>query len=768
MKDTNTRGPVRTMAQVEPYSWGDVPTSSGGATRDLPAWMPQPPPQTGAGGAGTFVPPPCFPPVTTPPDIDVDRIRISEGYYAPGFLGPTPAGDVINPGVNFAIHSAAAAGIDLLIYFDPSSTSKQPSLRIPLDPKKNKTGDVWHVRLDNIPRGGDGYVIRYGYLVDGGKSPDRWDYWEPNQLMVDPYAPLVEGRRVYGENESCPNGEAGAWMGAFALDETPFDWSGVEPPNIPPQDLVVYECTPRAFTASATSGLDDDTRGSFLGIAEKVAHIKDAGYNAVELLPVFHFDEMEFQLSPNPRDHMLNTWGYSTMAFFAPMTVYASKGAGPQQAAREFKHLVKTMHANGIEVLLDVVYNHTGEGSGRFFSFRGIDNKSYYMMEDLNGKTAYKNYTGCGNTFNCNHEPVTNLVLDSLRHWVEEYHVDGFRFDLTSCLCRDPNSGAIMTSPPVVRAIAKDNTLSRCKLFAEPWDCSMDGYLVGKFPNWDRWGEWNGIYRDTARRFLKGDPGLKSQFASSLCGSADMYAVNARKPYHSLNFITAHDGFTLRDLVSYNKKANHQNGEEGRDGCNDNHSWNCGQEGECNDQAVTSLRWRQMRNMHLALMVSQGTPMVLMGDEYGHTRKGNNNTYGHDNELNNFDWSALEAQREQYFRYHSGLVKFRLAHPLLGRAEFLNDNDITWHEDNWDNPDSLFLAYTLHDCGQGGGDLYIAFNQHDFFVDASLPPPPGGKSWHRVVDTNLPPPNDFIADGEGGVGARYNVAPRGAVMLVAK
>ena len=274
------------MAQVEPYSWGDVPTSSGGATRDLPAWMPQPPPQTGAGGAGTFVPPPCFPPVTTPPDIDVDRIRISEGYYAPGFLGPTPAGDVINPGVNFAIHSAAAAGIDLLIYFDPSSTSKQPSLRIPLDPKKNKTGDVWHVRLDNIPRGGDGYVIRYGYLVDGkfiliiaraisltscsfgyfwlflvifgyfwlflviliwairvtlcflftgGKSPDRWDYWEPNQLMVDPYAPLVEGRRVYGENESCPNGEAGAWMGAFALDETPFDWNGVEPPNIPPQ-----------------------------------------------------------------------------------------------------------------------------------------------------------------------------------------------------------------------------------------------------------------------------------------------------------------------------------------------------------------------------------------------------------------------------------------------------------------------------------------------------------------------------------------------------
>jgi hypothetical protein len=235
VKDTNTRGTVRTMAQVEPYSWGDVPTSSGGATRDLPAWMPQPPPQTGAGGAGTFVPPPCFPPVTTPPDIDVDRIRISEGYYAPGFLGPTPAGDVINPGVNFAIHSAAAAGIDLLIYFDPSSTSKQPSLRIPLDPKKNKTGDVWHVRLDNIPRGGDGYVIRYGYLVDGGKSPDRWDYWEPNQLMVDPYAPLVEGRRVYGENESCPNGEAGAWMGAFALDETPFDWSGVEPPNIPPQ-----------------------------------------------------------------------------------------------------------------------------------------------------------------------------------------------------------------------------------------------------------------------------------------------------------------------------------------------------------------------------------------------------------------------------------------------------------------------------------------------------------------------------------------------------
>ena len=746
-------------------SWSDRPSSAAPAGSDS-AWSPRP-----AGADSAWSPSPSPSPSQSqsrlapgvPPTIDVEAIRVSSGSPEP--LGPSPVGD---SGINFAIFSSAAREIDLCVYFDPDSTSKQPSLRIPLQRDSHKTGDVWHARVDNIPRGHDGYLVRYGYLVRGDEPPrSHHDRWHPDQLLCDPYAPLVDGRRVYGDHGSSPHGEKSAWMGCVQFDATPFDWEGVTPPNLPPQDLIVYECTTRAFTADDSSALAPGRRGSFLAVADKVDHLVDAGVNAVEFLPVFHFDEMEFQRSPNPRDHMHNTWGYSTMSFFAPMTPYASEGAGPEAAAREFKHMVKTLHSRGIEVLLDVVYNHTGEGTDQMpntFSFRGIDNKVYYMMED--SKYPYKNYTGCGNTFNCNHPQVQRLVLDSLRHWVNEYHVDGFRFDLTSAMCRDQN-GEPMVSPPVIREIAKDQTLARCKLFAEPWDCG-GLYQVGSFPNWDRWGEWNGKYRDVLRRAIKGDAGLKSELASRLSGSSDMYHVNNRKPYHSLNFITAHDGFTLRDLVSYNEKHNDANGEQNRDGCNDNDSWNCGEEGEHVNDGIKALRWRQMKNFHLALMVSQGTPMVLMGDEYGHTRHGNNNTYGHDNHLNNFDWRALEAVREGYFRFHSGLIKFRRAHPLLGRAEFLTDADVTWHEDNWDNPESRFLAFTLHDRGQGGGDLYVALNAHEFYVDAALPPPPGGKSWHRVVDTNLPSPADFTPEGEPGCGARYNVAPRGSVMLVAK
>jgi isoamylase len=703
------------------------------------------------------------PPNGAAPTIDSDKIRITQG--SPSKMGPSAFGET---GVNFAVHSSTAKSVDLLIYFDPTSPSTAPSLRIPLPRDQHKTGDTWHVLVDQIPRGWDGYVVRYGYLVSGDDpKKNKHDRWHPDQLLCDPYAPFVDGRRVFGDRASAPNGEDSVWMGGFAFDQTAFDWEGVTPPNLPPQNLVVYELTTRAFTNDKSSGIVPGRRGSFLAIADKVQHLVDCGINAVELLPVFHFDEMEFQRDKNPRDHMLNTWGYSTMSFFAPMVVYASEGAGPQAASNEFKHMVKTLHAAGIEVLLDVVYNHTGEGtdnSPNTFSFRGLDNETYYMMED--SAAAYKNYTGCGNTFNCNHLVVQRLVLDSLRHWVDEYHVDGFRFDLTSAMTRGED-GEPLQRPPVIRGIAKDETLLRTKLFAEPWDCG-GLYQVGSFPNWDRWGEWNGRYRDVLRRFVKGDGGLKSELACRLSGSADLYHNNNRKPYHSLNFITAHDGFTLRDLVSYNDKHNDANGEQNRDGCNDNDSWNHGGEGDGVNDAVQALRVRQMKNLHLALMVSQGTPMVLMGDEYGHTRGGNNNTYGHDNHLNNFDWDELEKQRDGYFRFMGGLCKFRVAHPLLGRGEFLNDQDVTWHEDNWDNAESRFLAFTLHDKGQGGGDLYIALNAHEFYVDAPLPPPPGGKTWHRVVDTNLPSPSDFTPAGESGCGARYNVAPRASVMLVAK
>ena len=356
--------------------------------------------------------------------------------------------------------------------------------------------------------------------------------------------------------------------------------------------------------------------------------------------------------------------------------------------------------------------------------------------------------------------------MDSLRHWVTEYHVDGFRFDLASALTRAPD-GLPLVDPPLIREMSHDPVLSAVKLIAEPWDCG-GLYQVGSFPNWDKWAEWNGKYRDDVRCFLRGDAGKKAALATRLSGSADLYHVNQRKPYHSINFVTAHDGFTLRDLVSYNSTHNERNGEGGRDGTNDNFSFNCGWEGETKDPGVAALREKQMRNFAMALLVSQGTPMLLMGDEYGRSTAGNNNTYGHDGPLTWFQWEELEATRDDYFRFYASMVQFRRAHPLLGRSEFLSPSDITWHEDNWANPESRFLAFTLHDRGLGGGSLYTAFNAHGFAVEAALPLPPNGTHWRRVVDTNLAPPKDFMLDRPGIIAGKYSVAPHSVLLLQAR
>jgi len=423
-----------------------------------------------------------------------------------------------------------------------------------------------------------------------------------------------------------------------------------------------------------------------------------------------------------------------------------------------------------------VVYNHTSEGSGNVVSFRGIDSRLYYMHEELEGGgMGLMNFSGCGNTLNANHPVVIDLVLDSLRHWVEEYHVDGFRFDLASALCRGEN-GEPLPAPPLIRAIAKDPVLlaNNTKLISEPWDCG-GLYQVGSFPNWDVWAEWNGKYRDVVRGFIKGDDGLKGDFARRISGSSDMYKTNNRRPYHSINFIIAHDGFTLRDLVSYNEKHNHPNGEENRDGANDNFSWNCGHEGSSGaPESVERLRRRQMRNLHLALMLSQGTPMVMMGDEYGRSTGGNNNTYGIDGPLTWFDWDALQREKDaadgggSFFDFFCKVIEFRRSRSLLRRRDFLGPADITWHETHWDNPESKFLAYTLHDR-EGGEDIYIAFNAHVYFVEASLPPPPQGKAWFRVADTNLSAPKDFDPAADRRIeGSMYNVAPFSSMVMVAR
>ncbi|KAJ3693124.1 hypothetical protein LUZ60_012219 [Juncus effusus] len=657
-------------------------------------------------------------------------------------------------GINFAIFSKHAFSVTLFLKYENSE-----SFEISLDPQRNRTGDIWHICLERLPRAG----VLYGYKINGPKEWEKGHRYDNNIILLDPYAKLVSGRNFFADtqNKKCD------FLGTFDFEKSAFDWGDeYKLPNIPENELVIYEMNVRAFTADKSSGLDPNLSGSYLGVIEKIPHLLELGINAVELLPIFEFDELEFQRFPNQRDHMINTWGYSTINFFAPMSRYASS-AGPLAASDEVKQMVKAFHNAGIEVILDVVYNHTNESDDKTpytTSFRGIDNKVYYML-DFENNAKLLNFSGCGNTFNCNHPVVMDLILDSLRHWVTEYHIDGFRFDLASVLCRDTN-GSPLKSPPIIKAIAKDEILSRCKIIAEPWDCG-GLYLVSNFPNWDRWAEWNGKYRDDIRRFIKGDIGMKGSFATRISGSADLYQINKRKPYHSVNFIIAHDGFTLYDLVSYNSKHNDANGEGGRDGCNDNISWNCGFEGETDDINIKNLRSRQMKNFHMALMISQGTPMILMGDEYGHTRYGNNNSYGHDTHINHFQWSELKAKREGHFRFFAEMIKFRHKHSILKRERFLSKSDVTWHEDNWGNHDSKFLAFTLHD-EKFGGDIYLAFNAHDYFVNISIPPPPHQKSWYRVVDTNLESPNDFVTEGVLFKSGRYNIAPYSSILLEAK
>ncbi|KAK9829065.1 hypothetical protein WJX72_003715 [[Myrmecia] bisecta] len=677
-------------------------------------------------------------------------------------LGPSPI--VGKAGINFALFSQHATKVTLVL-FDASGKETQ---QIPLDPAAHRTGDIWHVAVAGLPSSG----VLYGYKVDGEGGWETGHRWYPDKVLIDPYAPLVKGRAKFGERdefESFVTKEGSVFRGTFDFDSEPFDWGeDYARPNLPHQDLIVYEMGVRSFTADKSSGVGPAKQGTFKGLADKIPHLVELGVTAVELLPVFEYDELEFQRTPNPRDHMVNIWGYSHLNFFAPMSRFAAGGAGPSAAAREFKQLVKQLHEAGIEVILDVVYNHTVEGGDDdpyTLSWRGIDNSVYYML-DKEQYVQLLNYSGCGNTVSGNHPVTKQLIIDSCKRWVEEYHVDGFRFDLASALCRDPK-GVPIPAPPLIKEMALDPVLSKVKLIAEPWDCG-GLYQVGGFPNWDTWGEWNGRFRDDVRRFIKGDAGMKSAFATRLAGSADLYNVNNRKPYHGVNFVIAHDGFTLYDLVAYNEKHNGDNGEQNRDGSNDNFSWNCGVEGTTEDPEVNALRQRQMRNLMLALLIAPGMPMVLMGDEYAQTRSGNNNWYGHDTTMTRFEWDKLEDERNSFFRFYSGLIKFRRQHPLLGRPDFLTAQDITWHEDNWDNPESKFLAFSLHDRGQGGGDLYAAFNAHTYAITVTLPACPAGKKWSRVVDSNLPPPSDFTPGGNKGVDPTYTVAPFSSILLMAK
>jgi isoamylase len=635
---------------------------------------------------------------------------------------PYPFGTALLPeGVNFAVAAKEAQKLFLCL-FDENEQSK-PFKEIELHPSLNKTGDVWHICLKGLPP-----FVLYSYRLVPDASKDT------SYLLLDPYARLVASHPTWGSRPNDPYRPLGK-----VIIQSAFDWQEDKFPRIPNKDLIIYEMHIRGFTQDTSSQVQHP--GTYLGVIEKIPYLKELGVNALEIMPIHEFNEEEaVQINPKTKQRLFNYFGYSTVNFFSPMMRYASQSI-QDKALIEFKTMVRELHKNGIEVILDVVYNHTFEGNqmGPTLSFRGLNLKAYYMID---GQGNYLNFSGTGNTFNTNHPWTRELILESLRYWVTEMHVDGFRFDLASILTRAEN-GAPLSNAPIVDAISLDPILSQTKLIAEAWDAG-GLYQVGRFYPGDRWSEWNGRYRDVVRRFIKGTPGHKAPFATALCGSQDLYGWG-RRPTCSVNFITAHDGFSLADLVSYNEKHNEANGENNRDGFDHNDSWNCGLEGHSSNKKIVYLRERQIRNFHLALMVSQGIPMVLMGDEYAHTRHGNNNAWCQDNELNWFLWDRLDV-RPGFHRFFRSLIQFRKEHPQLGRDEFMEDKDITWHGLNPLNPDwgndNRFVAFTLN--SETGPDLYIAFNAAHVAQNITIPPAGQGKQWLWVVNTHNPPPDDFF------------------------
>jgi len=620
-------------------------------------------------------------------------------------------------GTNFAIFSKNASAVTLCLFTKDRSLLTE----IPLSAVQNKTGDVWHIYINALPKD-----TLYAYRMDGENTLENGNRFNPEILLLDPYAKSVAATHRWDDTSSDPYSP----LGLVAIDHS-FDWQGDTPPAIPNENLIIYKAHVRGLTMKS----DGNHKGTFLGLIEKIPHLLELGVNAIEFLPIQEFNEKEYRIvNPLTEEPLCNYWGYSTVNFFSLMNRYATNDE-PSCVVREFKTMIRELHRNGIEVILDVVFNHTGEGNdkGPVFSFKGIDNSIYYMLD---AKNRYLNFSGCGNSFNCNHPVVKQLILDSLRYFVLEFHIDGFRFDLASVFTRDTDGNPIANAT-IVNEISEDPILRKAKLIAEPWDAS-GLYQVGAFhPQEVRWSEWNDKYRDAVRSFLTDGHFMKGKFATRVSGSQDLY--NSRKPYSSVNFVTAHDGFTLRDLVSYNQKHNLGNGENNQDGSNNNLSWNCGVEGSTVAEKINDLRKKQMRNLFLALILSHGIPMVLMGDEYAHSKNGNNNTWCQDNDLNWFQWNQLDVEKDFYLFYRT-MIAFRKQHPILQRTDFLTEKDIHWHgrepfQPLW-NQDVNVIAFTLVDH-VNEENLYAAFNATDNDVDIHLPVAPQGKRWCVIADTAI-------------------------------
>lgn len=701
----------------------------------------------------------------------MDHLRILPGQ-------PWDAGAVYsNGGVNFCVFSRNASAVFLELFKKPDDGA--PYKTVELDPELNKTGDLWHVFVAGLKPG-----ALYLYRADGPFEPEKGHRFDKSSYLYDPKAhALTEGSlfKNVSPGKSCPLSKMPKCV---VVDSSSYEWNGDKPLCTPMNRTVIYEMHVKGFTSSPSSQVKFP--GTYRGVIEKIPYLKRLGITAVELLPVQEFDAFEnTNVNPMTGKRLVNYWGYSTVAFYAPKASYSSDKK-PGACVNEFKDMVKAFHKAGIEVLLDVVFNHSAEGNehGITLNFRGFDNSIYYQLVSTD-KRYYVNFSGCGNALNCNHPIVQDYIMSCLRYWVREMHVDGFRFDLASVLARDEH-GFLTGEAPLPRRISEDPVLRNIKIIAEPWDAS-GAYQTGSFPG-GRWCEWNDKFRDGMRRFIRGDEKMSTEAATRISGSSDLYSSSGRRPYHSINYIASHDGFTLNDLVSYNYKHNEQNGESNRDGTDNNLSYNNGFEGPTLNPKIEKARIRQIRNFFTALLLSQGTPMIAAGDEVQRTQEGNNNPYCQDSEISWFNWNDVK-KNDSMLRFVRNLLDLRLDHRVFTRTKFFEGqksaSDISPADINWFNIDGLtpdwtkinrFLAFRL---GGGAGnealeednDFYVAFNTDIHDATITIPAPTIGRKWYRVVDTAIENDGCILSPGNEELlrnQEKYVILSSSAVVFISK
>lgn len=672
----------------------------------------------------------------------------------PGFFREFGA-VAIPGGVNFTIHTHGATSCELLLFH---RKAEEPYAVIPF-PESYRIGFCYSMIVFDL----DIEEFEYAYRLDGPYDEKKGLRFDKNKILLDPYARAVTGQSQWGHVNNAQHGYRARVV------QSNFDWGDQRHHSIPMEDLIIYELHVRGFTMDESSGVKH--HGTFEGLREKIPYLKELGVNAVELMPIFEFDEMR-DVRLIDENELIDFWGYNPVSFFAPNTSYCSSMEYNREGL-ELKTLIKDLHDNGIEVILDVVFNHTAEGNefGPCFSFKGFDNNIYYM---LTPDGHYYNFSGCGNTLNCNHPVVRDMILECLRYWVIEYRVDGFRFDLASILGRN-DDGTPLSQPPLLRSLAFDSILGNVKLIAEAWDAG-GLYQVGSFPSWKRWAEWNGRYRDDMRRFLKGDDFLAQTAAARITGSPDLYDPAYRGGNASINFLTCHDGFTLYDLYSYNQKHNEANGWGNTDGADDNNSWNCGVEGETDDPAILALRKRLMKNACAVLLCSRGTPMFLSGDEFAETRYGNNNPYCQDNLISWLDWSLLKKNKDlfDFFQY---MIQFRKDHPVIRKdlepsylgVPAMSTHGLTPDETNFSGDSHVvcvrFAGY--NEAPQKEDLVYLAVNSGWFPVTLTLPELPEHYKWKVAVNTGDPKCQFFHKNSMPTVESKIFLGERSVIIFVA-